>query len=224
MNKDEILARLKTMANPDNVAGMRRYGINPAGTLGVPIPELRSMAKEIGKNHGLALELWETDVHEARLLACFIDDPKQVTEEQMERWATDFDSWDVVDQACGNLFDRTRYAYRKATEWSTRSETFVKRASFSLMAYLAVHDKKAPDDKFEVFLPIIARESEDTRNYVKKAVNWALRQIGKRNRHLNELAIETARQIGEMKSSTARWVAADALRELTSEKIQQRFK
>lgn len=182
------------------------------------------MAKEIGKNHGLALELWETDVHEARLLACFIDDPKQVTEEQMERWATDFDSWDVVDQACGNLFDRTRYAYRKATEWSTRSETFVKRASFSLMAYLAVHDKKASDDKFEVFLPIIARESEDTRNYVKKAVNWALRQIGKRNRHLNELAIETARQIGEMKSSTARWVAADALRELTSEKIQQRFK
>ncbi len=224
MNKEEVLSRLYSLSNPDNVAGMARYGISSQGTLGVPVPELRALAKEIGRDHPLALELWDTSIHEARLLASFIDDPKQVSLEQMERWAADFDSWDVVDQACGNLFDRTPYAYSKALEWSARPETFVKRASFSLMAYLAVHDKKAPDSQFVGFLPVIAREAGDVRNYVKKAVNWALRQIGKRNRRLNELAIQTASQIREMDSPAARWVAADALRELTGEKIQQRLK
>jgi len=221
---DQILTRLHSLANPANVTGMARYGINPQGTLGVPVPALRALAKETGSDHALALELWDTGIHEARLIAGYIDDPRQVSQEQMERWAADFDSWDVCDQVCSNLFDRTPYANLKAVEWSARPETFVKRAGFVLMASLAVHDKKAPDGRFEAFLPIIAREAGDERNFVKKAVNWALRQIGKRNRRLNELAIGTARQISAMDSPAARWVAADALRELTSEKTQHRLK
>ncbi len=202
---------------------MARFGINPENTYGISIPTLRKIAKGTGKNHQLAQELWESGIHEARILACYIDKPDQVTEEQMDRWAADFDSWDVCDQCCGNLFDQTPFAYQKAHQWSEREEEFVKRAAFALVAYLAVHDKKAPNDKFEAFLPIIAREATDERNYVKKAVNWALRQIGKRNRQLNILAIETARQIGEIEDKVARWIAADALRELTSDKVQAKF-
>ncbi len=172
MNCQEILNNLNSLSNPENVAGMARYGINPHNTLGISIPVLRKMAKEIGKNHSLAVELWASEIHEARLLAAFIDEPRQVTEVQMERWAAEFDSWDVCDQACSSLFDRTPYAWGKAIEWSGRSEEFVKRAGFVLMAALASHAKKAPDEHFEVFFPIIIREAHDERNFVKKAVNW----------------------------------------------------
>lgn len=212
------------MANPANVAGMARYGINPENTLGISIPALRSMAKETGSSHELAQELWASGIHEARILAALIDDPQQVTEAQMEQWVVGFDSWDVCDQVCGNLFDRTPLAYQKALEWSNREEEFVKRAGFALMAWLAVHDKKARDEQFEIFFPAILRESIDGRNYVRKAVNWALRNIGKRNRSLNQRAIETARHIARLDSKAARWIASDALNELASPAIQGRLK
>ncbi len=224
MRAEEILGKLKSMANPENVKGMARYGISTEGTLGISVYVLRGMAKGIGRDHGLALELWASGIHEARLLAVFIDDPKLVTEEQMESWSKDFDSWDVCDQACTSLFDQTPYAYRKAEEWSARKEEFVKRGAFSLMAGLAVHDKKAPDEKFEKLFPIIKRESTDERKYVKKAVSWALRNIGKRNKRLNARAIGVAKEIQKIDSKSARWISSDALRELQGGKIQKRLK
>jgi len=219
---EEIVALLHSLANPTNVAGMARYGINPHNTLGISIYTLRPIAKEIGRDHQLALSLWDTGIHEARILASYIDDPEEVTEEQLERWVADFDSWDVCDQVC-DLFGKTPFAYPKAFEWSARPQEFVKRAGFVLMAELAVHDKQASDEKLEQFLPVIVREATDERNFVKKAVNWALRNIGKRNRRLNEQAIETARQIRTIDSKGARWIASDALRELTGEKVQARL-
>jgi 3-methyladenine DNA glycosylase AlkD len=211
---------------------MARFGINPHNTLGISIPVLRKMAGQVkrdlrgqdGRQHALAEELWGSSIHEARILAAFVDDPRRVTPEQMDRWAAGFDSWDVCDQVCCNLFDRTPFAWEKAVEWSGRDEEFVKRAGFALMAALAWHDKKAKDELFEPFLPIILREACDERNFVRKAVNWALRMIGKRSLTLNRRAIETARQIGELPSKAARWNAADALRELASEKIQARLR
>jgi 3-methyladenine DNA glycosylase AlkD len=224
MECEEVLERLKSLANPEAVAGMARYGISTQNTLGVSVPALRRMAREIGRDHALAQELWSTGVHEARILASMIDDPRLVTEEQMERWAADFDSWDVCDQCCGNLFDKTGFAYRKAVEWAARDEEFVKRAGFALMAWLAFHDKRAPDEAFLAFLPVIMRESVDGRNYVRKAVNWALRQIGKHNAALNIMAIQTAQEIQATGSKAGRWIAADALRELTSDKVQERLR
>jgi len=221
---ESILQALRAQANPDNVAGMARYGINPQGTLGVPVPTLRQMAKEIGKDNELALELWATGVHEARILAVYIAEPHLVSEAQMEVWVAEIDSWDVCDQACNNLFDRTPFAVQKAFEWSERQETFVKRAGFVLMAALAVHDKKLPDETFEAFLAVILRQAEDERNFVKKAVNWALRQIGKRNLHLNQAAIAAAERLQISSSQAARWTAADAWRELKSDKVQDKLR
>jgi 3-methyladenine DNA glycosylase AlkD len=223
MECEDILERLKSLANAENVAGMARFGINPENTLGVSIPVLRKLAKEIDRDHELAQELWSSGVHEARILASMIDDPRLVTEEQMERWAAEFDSWDVCDQCCGNLFDKTEIAYRKAVEWAARDEEFVKRAGFALMAWLAFHDKRAPDEAFLGFLPVIKRESVDGRNYVKKAVNWALRHIGKRNAALNIMAIQMAKELQATGSKPARWIASDALRELTSGKVRERL-
>ena len=223
LNADQIIVQLKSQADPAAVEGMVRYGINPENTLGISIPTLRAMAREIGKDHQLAEELWASGIHEARILASIIDDPHQVTEEQIERWVADFDSWDVCDQVCSNLFDRTTFAYQKAIEWSSGEAEFIKRAGFAMMAALAVHDKRAGDERFEPFFPIIVRQATDERNYVKKAVNWALRNIGKRNRHLNTRTIEIARKIEQIDSKVARWIANDALKELTDDRIQSRF-
>ena len=220
---EEILNLLKSQANPENVAGMARFGINPLNTLGISIPVLRQIARQVGKNHPLAEELWASGMHEARLLASFIDDPSQVSEEQMERWVSEFDSWDVCDQVCSNLFDRTPFAFQKIQEWSTRPEEYVKRAGFVLMASLAVHAKNAGDDQFEACFPLIFQEAVDERNFVKKAVNWALRGIGKRNRALNQKAICVAQNMQRIDSTTAHWIASDALRELTSEAVQGRL-
>lgn len=222
MQLEEVLDYLKSLANPANVAGMARFGINPHGTLGVDIYTLRKMAKEIGVDHALALQLWESGIHEARILASYVADPQQMSEAQIERWAADFDSWDVCDQVCG-LFEATPFGYRKAVEWAGREEEFVRRAAFALMAGLAVHDKKAPDEQLAAFFPVIVQASDDERNFVKKAVNWALRNIGKRSRALNAQAIAAAREIQARGSRPARWIAADALRELTSEKVQARL-
>lgn len=218
-----MIAELESLGSPENVAGMARYGINPTNAFGVSVPNLRALAKRIGVDHALARELWGAGVHEARNLAALIDDPALVTEAQMERWVRDFDSWDVCDGVTSNLFDRTPFAYRKALEWSGRSEEYVKRAGFALMAALAVHDKAASDAKLARFFPAIIRGATDDRNFVKKAVNWALRNIGKRNRSLNARAVEVAKRIQRIDSRPARWVASDALRELTSEKVRARL-
>jgi 3-methyladenine DNA glycosylase AlkD len=211
-----ILKKLRSHANPKNAAGMARFGINPKNTLGVSIPTLRQLAKKIGKNHKLAQQLWKSGVHEARLLAGFIDEPAQVTSRQMEGWVRDFDSWDICDQVCMSLFDKTAWAWQKAVAWSKKKEEFVKRAGFAMMATLAVHDKKAADIKFLYFFPLIKDGSTDERNFVRKAVNWALRQIGKRNQVLGTEAIRTAKEIAKLQSKAAKWVAADALRELSN--------
>lgn len=218
-----ILKKLKSQANPHNVEGMARFGISPKNTLGVPIPFLRKTASEAGKNHALALELWTTGIHEARILASMLDEPARVTEAQMEKWAGDFESWDVCDQVCMNLFDRTTFARRKIIEWAGRKEEFVRRAAFSLIASLACHDKKSPDSAFLEFLPVIKAASTDERNYVRKAVNWALRGVGKRNRALKAAALKTAREISKMDSKAARWIAADAIRELESAAVRKRL-
>lgn len=223
MKCEEVIEKLKSLYSPENVKGMARYGINPTNNLGISIYKLRPFAKEIGKNHKLALQLWESGIHDARLLAVFIEDPAKITEEQMDYWAADFDSWDICDQACTSLFDVTPHAWKKVFEWAERDEEFVKRAAFSIVAALAVHDKKASDEQFLEFTSLIKRHAIDERNYVKKAVNWALRNIGKRNMNLNKKAIITAREIQKINSKSACWIASDAIRELASEKVKQRL-
>jgi len=219
----EIIRRLESLSNPGAIEGMARYGINPDKNLGVSIPDLRQVARETGKNHKLANELWATGIHDARILAGMIGQPDKVTEKQMEQWVGDFDSWDVCDEVCMNLFEKLPFAYNKAVEWSSRDEEFVKRAGFVLMARLAVSDKEADDKKFITFFPYIKKESADSRNYVRKAVNWALRQIGKRNINLNKLAIKTAEEIYNINCKSARWIASDALIELKSDNVQRRL-
>ena len=223
MKYENILKKLKSMPNPEAVKGMAQYGINPTNNLGISVSTLRPIAKEIGKDHNLALKLWSSGIHDARLLACFIEDPVKVTSEQMDSWAKDFDSWDVCDQACTSLFDLTPLAWTKIFEWAKRDEEFVKRAAFSIIAGLAVHDKKAGDKEFEQFSPLIKKHSVDERNYVKKAVNWALRNIGKRNLALNKQMIKFSKEIQKIDSKSARWIANDAIRELSSEKVQNRL-
>ncbi len=223
MAYNQVIKKLRAMSNPEAVAGMARFGINPERALGISIPDLRRMAKETGKDPLLARRLWDSEIHEARILAGMIDDPEEVSEEQIDRWAKDFDSWDLCDQCCSNLFDKTPFAHQKAVEWAERREKFVKRAGFVLMACLAVHDKKAEDKTFLKFLFIIKRESRDERNFVRKAVNWALRQVGKRSLFLNEAAVRAAREIKEIDSKPAKWIASDALRELTDEKVRKKW-
>ena len=214
MNADALINVLRGNANPDNVAGMARYGINTRNTFGVSIPFLRQLARGYRRQHELALALWASDVHEARLLATLVDDPKQVTPAQMESWVKDLDSWDICDQLCNNLFTHTPYARAKSLAWSRRKPEFVRRAGFVLMAVQAVHRKDLPDAAFESYFPLMLQYATDERNFVRKAVNWALRQIGKRNPALRERAVATARQMLDINSSSARWIARDALREL----------
>ena len=223
MTVEDVLKKLEQLGTPENVAGMERYAIKAKKAYGVSAPEIKKLARVIGKDHELALKLWQTEVLEARGLACLIDDSNQVTEAQMESWIGDADNWATCDTVTGYLFDKTPYAYAKAFEWAEREEEFVRRAAFALMAWLAVHDKKAPDGKFEDFLPIIEKFADDDRNFVKKAVNWALRQIGKRNLNLNHLAVRTAIVLSERNSRAARWIGKDALRELTLEKTLDRL-
>lgn len=224
MTYGEVLAELRAMADPSNLKGQARFGIDVSNSLGISMTSLRPLARRIGKDHALAIALWDSGIREARILATLVDDPVQVTEEQMEAWAAEFRSWEVVDAACCNLFDRTQFRYSKAVEWAAREEEFVKRAAFSLIAGIAVHDKTAPDDELVALLPVIQRESCDRRNFVRKAVNWALRQIGKRNLELNRAAIEAGEAIAAMDCKGARWVASDALKELRSPQVQQRLR
>ena len=244
MTVDEIVTELKSGKDEKALAGMARYGINVGKAYGWSVPDVRALGKRIVKEsgrkdpsrHDLALDLWETGIHEARLLAAMVDMPESVTEDQMEVWVLDLDSWDVCDQLCNNLFVYTSWAWPKAVEWSERQEEFVKRAGFALMAVLAWHDKQSPDERFLPLLAAIEREAGDGRNFVKKAVNWALRNIGKRNLALNQAALACAERIldaanrrtggergGDQAARAARWVATDAIRELGSAKVRARL-
>jgi 3-methyladenine DNA glycosylase AlkD len=221
--KAAVLRELKEVADPQVRAKMAYFGVHVPKAHGISAPVLHLFAKQIGKDHQLAKQLWATGVHEARILATLIGESEKVTAAEMDRWARDFDSWDVVDAACCYLYAQAKPAWKKTAEWSRRPEEFVKRASFSLAAYLAYKDKAAPDARFMQFLRVIEREAHDERNFVKKAVNWALRNIGKRNVRLNREAIRAAERIREQGSRSARWIAADALRELKSEAVQERL-
>jgi len=221
---ESIIKELESLSNPSALEGMASFGITPCKTYGVAIPELRRIAKCIGKDHELATSLWVYGYRETQILASMVDDLQYVTEEQMDQWVSEFDYWEICDQCCMNLFEDMPYAYEKAVQWSHREEEFVKRAGFVLMARLAVSDKKAADENFIAFFPMIKEGALDKRNFVKKAVNWALRQIGKRNLSLNARAIEQAEELQQTGNTSARWVAADAIRELTGEKVQQKLK
>lgn len=214
MTTDEVLAKLQEAGSAENVAGMARFGIAPPVAYGVAAPKIQQLAREICCDSRLAGELWNTGVHDARILAAYIMDPADLTRREMERWAKQFDSWAVCDNACMHLFRKTGFAWEKAVDWSARKEEYVKRAAFALVATLAVHDKRADDRVFLAMLPVIERESADERNFVKKAVNWALRQIGKRNPALRKAAVKTAERLKKSESRSARWIGSDALREL----------
>jgi 3-methyladenine DNA glycosylase AlkD len=220
----DVLDKLQSKAQPEQLIGMAKYGMTVEQRLGVSVPDMRKLAKEIGRDHKLALDLWRTGIAEARIVAGMIDDPDKLSDEQMEDWVKGINSWDVCDQVCMNLFEKNPLAWKKIADWSEREEEFVKRTAFSLIACLAWHDKKASDEKFIELLPVIIRGATDERNFVKKAVNWALRNIGKRNLNLNEAAINTAKEIQRLNSKAARWVASDTLRELESDAIQSKLR
>ena len=220
----DVVRTLELLGDRSRLEGMARFGIDTTRAVGVTVTELRRLARDLGHDHELAAALWASGVHEARLLASLVDEPAMVTEAQMEAWVADLDSWDVCDGVCGNLFDRTPFALDKAVEWSTREPEFEKRAAFALMASAAVHRKDLPDAAFASLLPVIRAQAIDERNYVKKAVSWALRQIGKRSPGLNSRAVRTAEQIERIDSRAARWVARDALRELLSDAVKARLR
>ena len=212
------------MGDPARVEGMKRYGIDTGRALGISVTELRRLARGLGHDHELAAALWASGVHEARILASLVDEPACVSEAQMDTWVADLDSWDVCDAVCGNLFDRTTFALDKAVEWSAREPEFEKRAGFALMAWAAVHRKDLSDAAFASLLPVIREGSTDDRNFVKKAVSWALRQIGKRSAGLNTKAIRTAERLERMDAPASRWIARDALTELRSDAVQARLR
>jgi 3-methyladenine DNA glycosylase AlkD len=220
----DVVRALERLGDRSRLEGMARFGIDTTRAVGVTVTELRRFARDLGHDHELAAALWASGVHEARLLASLVDEPAMVSEAQMDAWVADLDSWDVCDGVCGNLFDRTPFALDKAVEWSSREPEFQKRAAFALMASAAVHRKDLPDAAFASLLPVIRAQATDERNYVKKAVSWALRQIGKRSSGLNSRAVRTAERIERIESPAARWVARDALRELRSDAVQARLR
>ena len=220
---DEVLAELRARSDRSRRPGMASVGINVERAIGVSMPDLRSLARNHRGDHALALALWDSGIHEARILASLVEDPALVTERQMEEWSADFDSWDLCDQVCGNLFDATPFALRKAHAWSRREEEFVVRAGFTLIATRASRDRVSPDILFERMLPLIHRAATDDRNYVKKAVSWALRAIGKRSRTLHTAAIAEARRLVQLGSSSARWIGRDALRDLERVSVTRRL-
>jgi 3-methyladenine DNA glycosylase AlkD len=224
MTTDEVLNELKKAAKPGWKQKQEYFGVVNVNSLGLSTPQMRKIAKQVGRNHDLALKLWKTGIHEAMHVAIFIADPRAFTEKLMEQWLKDFKAWDTVDNCCGTLFEKTPFAFEKAIEWTKREKEFEKRAGFVMMAELAVHDKKSVDKKFEQFFPYLLAESHDERNFVKKAINWALRQIGKRNERLCKKAIATAKKIYRRGDPSSRWIATDALRELESYQREGKIK
>lgn len=223
MTVEEVLAHLESKSSEKGKKSSAHFGVT-IETLGVRMPDIRELAKNIKRNHALALQLWTTKVHEARLLATLVADPKEFTSELFDLWTADFRSWDLCDQACINLFIKTPFVDQKIAEYALREEEYIKRTAFSLIAVSAVHRKKERDEIFLTFLALIKVASSDPRNFVKKAVNWALRQIGKRNALLHTAALNCAEEIAQQTEASAKWIAADAIRELNSEKIKDRIK
>jgi len=221
---DNLIEKLKSKSRVDQLQGMAKYGIKTDNRLGVSIPDIRKIAKEFGKNHDVALELWKTNIADARILAALIDEVEKVTSEQMDQWVKDFDSWDVCDQVCMNLFDKTPFAWDKIVEWSNKDEEFVKRAAFALLACLAWHDKKASNEKFIEYLPIVKKNISDDRNYVKKAISWSIRNIGKRNIKLHSYVLIFAEEIKRINTKNAKWIASDIIRDLNTIQTKKRLK
>lgn len=224
MNLEKIIAELKELKDPQYVKRLDYFGVNAIEALGLRTPQIKSIAKKYKKDHELALELWKNPIHEAKLLSVFIDDPKKVVEQQMDQMVQDFYSWDLVDQACINLFAKHNLAFQKVFEWTARESEFQKRTGFSLIAVLAVHSKQTSDNDFIPFFKLIEDHATDDRNFVKKSVNWALRGLGKRSQALHPMAIECAHRILKINDKTANWIASDALRELNDPKILKRLK
>ncbi len=222
----EIIEHLKTLRNENNINGMARFGISSVNTLGVSMPDIRDIAKHVKKNHTLALQLWDSEIHECRILAALIASPSEMTSETMDKWVSEIDSWDVCDQACFNIFDKTPFAKEKVFQWAVSEMEFTRRAAFALLAGMAIHWKKVNDNEFLPYFDLIFKYSTDNRNFVKKAVNWALRQIGKRSFYLNDKAIELSEKllIKLPESKSAQWIAKDAIKELSSDKIRVRIK
>jgi len=218
MDIKEVLEKLESLANPskENIDGMARFGIRPkTKLLCIPMPKLRKLAEKIGKDHDLALKLWDLEIHEARILAGLIEDPEAVDEFQMDTWVDGFDSWDICDQLCMNLFWQTKYALLKIQKWAKSEKEFVRRTAFSLIAVLAVKNKEMKDEDFIRFFPLIKKYSADERNFVMKSVNWALRQIGKRNKNLRKEVLKLCSDIKRINTRSSRWIASNALAELT---------
>lgn len=220
---EQVLAKMREKAVPENRLGMARFGIDTEKALGISMPNIRGVGKEIIKDHSLAQELWDSGIHEVRILASIVDHPKWVSPQQMDQWVLDFNSWDLCDQVCGNLFNRSKYAHEKILIWAEREEEYVKRAAFALIAWRSVHDKKEENSTFIRYLPLIETASNDSRNFVKKAVNWALRQIGKRSVDLHGPALELALDLAQSPDATARWIGKDAIKEFESTKLRQRL-
>lgn len=224
MDQAAVLAWLERTGSKKTAAGLARYGLPTEGAFGVSVGVLRDQAKSIGKNHDLALRLWDSGSWEARVLATLIDDPARVTLAQMEMWCRDFDSWGAVDSACFTLFDRSPHAWKKVAPWIKRRGEFQKRAGFVLIASLAAHDKTAPDARFVKFLPMIEKGASDDRNFVKKGVSWALRGIGHRSAALHAAAIRTATKLSKSENATERWVGKDALRDITRPLVRNKVR
>ena len=220
MNTEDIIKKLEELSKPEDVEGLGRFGIDMKNTYGLKMPVVKKIAKECEKSHELAENLWKIETRETRIIASLVDIPEKVTPEQMDLWANDFNDWEICDQCCTNLFRKTPFADEKIYQWTKDDKEFVKRAGFALIAVLAIHDKKTDNKVFENYLELIKNESIDNRNFVKKAVNWALRQIGKKNKYLNKKAIDIAIEIDKIDSKSAHWIAKDAIRELNSEKTQ----
>lgn len=223
---DEVQSALKWLKDHSTKAtlqGMARYAIPSDRALGVAMKDIKALGKQLGHNQELAAALWETGVYEARMLSSFVGDPARITSAQMDRWCKEFDNWAFCDAMCFNLFDRTPHAWDKVTHWSGSNKEFVKRTAFALLWSLSVHDKRAGNERFIHGLALIERAAGDERNFVKKAVNMALRAIGKRNRDLHTAAVAVARRLAESPNATSRWVGKDALRELTSPAVSQRI-
>lgn len=212
----EVLSRLRQLQNPAAVQALQKQGVTPRAALGVSDADMKKLRTEIGVDRLIAQQLWASGIHDARVLASMVDDPARVTPKQMERWVRDFDSWALCDACCVNLFDKTPFAYAKAVAWSARKEEYVKRAAFSLVAALAQSDTKAQDSEFLRFVPIVKREAADERPFVRKAIAAALKEIGKRNRSLKKVALETAKELDRMEAKSAHWIAADTIKELTA--------
>jgi 3-methyladenine DNA glycosylase AlkD len=223
IDADRAIAWLKAKGRKATRDGMARYNIPSDRAFGVAMREIQALAKQMGKRHAVALELWTSGWYEARLLAAYVDEPDRVTAAQMDRWCRDFDNWGVCDTVCFALFDRTPHAWRKVEQWAGRREEFVKRAAFALLWGLTVHDKQAGDAQFIAALKLVERAAPDDRHLVKKAVNMALRAVGKRNRALNAASVATAKRLAASAHAAAAWVGKDALRELTSPGVAKRL-